>query len=185
MDSACLDFLNSEFRDFRGRWVEDRLQKPEWRAEFLTRWHLAVEDQPDERVLSELTELRGLLRRIVESLGAAGPLEADLALLNQYMNRTVPLPRMFRDGEAYQLEFVPARKDWNWVISEVAMSFADLLVHGDIRRVKICENTLCRWIFYDESKSRTRRYCSPEKCGNLLKLRRFRARHTSTKEATP
>jgi predicted RNA-binding Zn ribbon-like protein len=74
------------------------------------------------------------------------------------------------------LEVVPLKKDWDWVQVEIAASFAHLLVDYDRKRLKICANPNCRWIFYDESKSRTRRYCTPDKCANLLKVRRFRAR---------
>ncbi|HTD18809.1 MAG TPA: hypothetical protein VK667_04690, partial [Ktedonobacteraceae bacterium] len=38
MDALCLDFLNSEFRDFRGRWVKDQLLEAGWLEQFLIRW---------------------------------------------------------------------------------------------------------------------------------------------------
>ena len=53
------------------------------------------------------------------------------------------------------------------------------LAYHDPKRLKICANTYCRGIFYDESKSRTKLYCTPEKCANLWKARRYRARHTN------
>ena len=61
--------------------------------------------------------------------------------------------------------------------AEVAASLAHLLAYHDPRRLKICANTNCLGIFYDESKSRTKLYCTPEKCANLMKARRYRARH--------
>src|SRR5207244_1417681 len=79
-------------------------------------------------------------------------------------------------GEKFELEMVPLARDWRWVMAEIAASFADLLAKHDSKRLKICENPNCRWIFYDESKSRTRRWCTNNKCANLWKVRRFRAR---------
>jgi predicted RNA-binding Zn ribbon-like protein len=93
------------------------------------------------------------------------------------MAHAASVPRLRWDGEQYQIEVVPVRRDWRWVMGEIALSLADLLAYSDTRRLKICENPHCRGIFYDESKSRTKRYCTSDKCGNLLKLRRFRARH--------
>jgi predicted RNA-binding Zn ribbon-like protein len=98
--------------------------------------------------------------------------------LNGFMLYASNVPQLQWDGAQYQLELLPAQKNWPWAMAEIALSLADLLTHGDTRRLKICENNHCRGVFYDESKSRTRRYCTADKCGNLLKLRRFRARHT-------
>jgi len=118
------------------------------------------------------------MRRIVESLPEGAPYPEHLAELNDFMLYASTIPHLLWKSEQYQLELLPARKNWRWVMAEIALSLADLLTHEDTRRLKICENNHCRGIFYDESKSRTRRYCTSDKCGNLLKLRRFRARHT-------
>lgn len=177
MDVVCLDFLNSEFRDFRGRWSEDRLLKPEWLDQFLTRWNLQVGSLPDAATLQSLIELRALLLHIVESLAHGQPSEEDIAALNAILQAAPSKRYLSWDGEDYNLTLVPVENDWNWVKAEIASSFAELLVDYEPERLKICENVHCRWIFYDESKSRTRRYCTTNKCANLWKLRRFRARH--------
>ncbi|MBV9231086.1 MAG: CGNR zinc finger domain-containing protein [Chloroflexi bacterium] len=176
MDVMCLDFLNSEWHDFRGRWVEDRLQKPEWRHEFLKRWDILVPDVPDTETLEELVKLRALIRHIVESLPQAISLDEELHALNQIMRDAPPIPHLYWSEQKYEMKYVPLKKNWEWVMAKIATSFADLLVSTDTRRLKVCENPDCHWVYYDESKSRTRRYCSNDKCGNLLKLRRFRSR---------
>ncbi|HEX9134138.1 MAG TPA: CGNR zinc finger domain-containing protein [Ktedonobacteraceae bacterium] len=177
MDSICLDFINSEFRDFRGRWVRDDLLQPAWLEQFLVKWGLQVDRPPDEATLTTLLALRTLLRSMIEAL-VEGPItDHHLAALNAVLLK-MPLHRqLLKDREGYRLEIVPLKKDWDWVQAEVAASFAHLLVNHDPRRIKVCRNTNCRWVFYDESKSRTRLYCSPDKCANLMKVRRFRARH--------
>ena len=44
MESMCIEFINSEFRDFRGRWVRDDLLQVGWLDQFLSRWGLQIED---------------------------------------------------------------------------------------------------------------------------------------------
>jgi len=39
------------------------------------------------------------------------------------------------------------------------------------------------WAFYDESKNRSRRWCSAAECGNLIKVRRFRERQRAARPA--
>ncbi len=184
MDILCLDFLLSEWRDFRGRWVNDRLLQPEWLEEFVLRWNLAVADPVNEEVLQKLLGLRSLLQHIVDALPARAVADEDLHALNVILTSTPHVQRLLWDGQNFQIEATPVFRDWNWVIAEIAGSFAELLVNGDIRRIKVCENEYCRCIFYDESKSRTRRYCSNAKCGNLWKLRRFRARRKTGQKST-
>jgi predicted RNA-binding Zn ribbon-like protein len=177
VDTICLDFINSEFRDFRGRWVRDDLQQPGWLEQFLVKRGLQVDRPPDGVTLTALVELRTLLRSMIEALGEGQIAEHDEAALNTILLKTSLSRCLIKDPEGYQLALVPLKKDWDWVQAEIAASFAHLLAYHDPRRLKICANTNCRGVFYDESKSRTRLYCTPDKCANLLKARRFRARH--------
>src|SRR5947209_10793277 len=177
MDTICLDFINSEFRDFRGRWVRDDLQQPGWLEQFLVKWGLQVDRPPDAATLTTLVALRTLLRSMIESLVEGQIADYDQASLNAVLLKMPLSRRLAKDTGGYRLEMVPLKKDWDWVQAEVCASFAHLLAYRDPRRLKICANPNCRWVFYDESKSRTRLYCSPDKCANLLKARRFRVRH--------
>jgi predicted RNA-binding Zn ribbon-like protein len=177
MDALCLDFINSDFRDFRGRWTRDDLQQPDWLTQFLAKWELQITNPPRTAPLTDLIALRTLLQHMTESLVNGQLSTHDQHALNAILLK-VPLHRqLVHSATGYQLTMEPQQKDWNWVQAEIAASFAHLLTFHDTRRLKICANPRCRWVFYDDSKSRTRRYCSPDKCANLLKVRRFRARH--------
>lgn len=181
MDSVCLDFLNSEFRDFRGRWVRDNLLQPGWLEQFLARWGLQVADPLDPATLETLLALRAVLMNVVDDLVDGGQLSpTDLDTLNVLMLKVPLSRRLTQVGKEHRLEMVPLKKDWLWVQAEIVASFANLLTNYDLRRIKICANAHCRYVFYDESKSRTRRYCTIDRCANLLKVRRFRARHRNS-----
>lgn len=177
MEAICVDFINSEFRDFRGRWVRDDLQQPVWMEQFLTKWRLQVDLPPDAETLTALVSLRTSLRSLIEALVAGKITDDDLTGLNAALLKMPLIRRLEKGTKGYQLEMVPLRRDWNWIQAEIAASFAQVLAYHDPKRLKICANTYCRGIFYDESKSRTKLYCTPEKCANLWKARRFRARH--------
>jgi len=41
-----------------------------------------------------------------------------------------------------------------------------------LARVRECGGTACNWLFLDESRNRSRRWCSMESCGNRAKARR-------------
>jgi predicted RNA-binding Zn ribbon-like protein len=176
MEAICLDFINSEFRDFRGRWVRDDLQQPGWLEQFLVKWGLQIDQPPDAATLTTLIALRSLLRSLTEALVEELIADHDLAALNAILLKMPLNRRLVKDQERYWLDMVPLKKDWDWVQAEIAASFAHVLADHDPKRLKICANTNCLGVFYDESKSRTKLYCTPDKCANLLKARRFRAR---------
>jgi len=52
----------------------------------------------------------------------------------------------------------------------VAQAAVELLSSEELGRVKECPN--CGWLFVDESKNHSRRWCSMEGCGSRVKARR-------------
>jgi predicted RNA-binding Zn ribbon-like protein len=172
------DFLNSEWHDWRGSdRSEDRLDKPAWLAKFLEEAHLMAPVPPSEAEFAALKAFRARLRSMAEKLAAGGTLESDdQAELNRVMAVGPVLRRVEPEGTGYRLDLVPVHSGWAQVMAEVAASFADTLSGGEGARVRICENPDCRWVFYDETKNRAKRFCDDKACGNLMKVRRFRAR---------
>jgi predicted RNA-binding Zn ribbon-like protein len=177
MDTLCLDFINSEFRDFRGRWVRDDLQQQGWLEQFLARWGLQIENQPDAATMAALIALRTLLRHMIETLADGQIAEDDRTMFNAILLKSPFNRSLERDVEGYRVAILPLKKDWDWVQAEIADSFAHMLIAHEPGRLKLCANFNCRWAFYDDTKSRTRRYCTSDKCANLMKARRYRIRH--------
>ena len=78
--------------------------------------------------------------------------------------------------------------EWRWeqgddlagVLWPVAHSATELLTSGSLGRVKGCAG--CNWLFVDESKNRSRRWCAMEKCGTHAKMRRYVARRASKRK---
>ncbi len=56
---------------------------------------------------------------------------------------------------------------------------AELLVAPELARVRLCEGDDCGWLFVDGSRAGSRRWCDMSDCGNLAKVRAFRARNRS------
>lgn len=69
--------------------------------------------------------------------------------------------------DGWSLDFMPWR---------VAISAADLITSAKFDRVKRCASEGCNWLFLDESKNRSRRWCDMNNCGNIMKARRHYAR---------
>ncbi|MGH7001910.1 MAG: CGNR zinc finger domain-containing protein, partial [Stellaceae bacterium] len=55
------------------------------------------------------------------------------------------------------------------LLAPVLWSAADLLAGRQTERLRLCANQKCLWLFLDDSKSATRRWCSMQACGNRAK----------------
>ncbi|WP_091509365.1 MULTISPECIES: CGNR zinc finger domain-containing protein [Amycolatopsis] len=122
------------------------------------------------------TEERGLgadplpfAREVRESLRAAvGDPHAEPARL------TVPLAVELTTGR-------PALAATNAVAAVLAAAVR-LTVRDDWERVKICLADDCRWAFFDQSRNRSRTWCSMRVCGNREKARAWRERRSPSNE---
>ncbi len=185
MEPLWAELINTDWHDYLGQGRdEDRLNRPGWLKEFLSRWNLPHLDVEEAATRRELGELRALLSRLALKLHSGKSLNRrDLADLNAILAREPVVRRLHVDDRGCTLHHVPLNGDLSAVLSEIAASFANMLVDGDPTRIRVCENPDCRWIIYDRSKNRTRRWCEgPSGCGNLMKVRRHREqmrRHAS------
>jgi predicted RNA-binding Zn ribbon-like protein len=67
------------------------------------------------------------------------------------------------------------------LLAPVLWSAGDLLTGGRLSRVRQCANPACLWLFVDDSKAGTRRWCSMASCGNRAKANRHYARLKQTR----
>jgi predicted RNA-binding Zn ribbon-like protein len=170
----CVDFVNSRFEDHRGSGrIHDRLELEEWRAWFVDRCGLGAPPPFTPSARTRLVALREFLRRGLES-GAA----PDLKELNEYLAASSRVPQVAGGGAALQLAESWTADGWPAVIALVAESYAELLVGGGLARVRVCANPDCSFVFYDESRNGSRRWCDVRACGNLMRVRRHRGLHS-------
>ena len=58
------------------------------------------------------------------------------------------------------------------LLAPVLWSAGDLMVSPDTIRLRHCSNEQCLWLFLDDSKNGSRRWCSMQACGNRAKAHR-------------
>jgi predicted RNA-binding Zn ribbon-like protein len=176
----CLDLINSEHFDYRGRKpLQDNLEQPEWMKTFSLYWQLPATSPPDASTLASLRVLRRLLRQMFEAIVADQQItHTQVEELNAFLALT-PMTRQIRRTESgISVEVVPLQIGWNAVLTQIAASWADLLARTPWACLRVCANPACHWVFVDQSRSQSRRWCRQWACGNLMKVRRFRAQHS-------
>jgi len=131
---------------------------------------------PGGEQLDSLKRLRLLLHRMARAfVDGQAPEAADFERLNALMARRLSASAE-AEGRRYQVELIPLESGWPAVEAEIAASFAAMLSEGEPSRIRFCDNPSCLWVYYDDTRNRSKRYCDDKLCGNLMKVRRFRAR---------
>lgn len=194
----CIDFVNT---------VEDRAgDEPE---EILTsyrnlaRWagragllsdgevarlvKLADEDEREaSAVLDRALEFREALHRVLLAIARQGePDSEDLETVRSVYQQAIAGGALTFDGGQFDWDMRPSTPRLDQMLWPVALSAIELLTEGDLRRVKVCANPDgCGWLFYDNSKNASRRWCSMEGCGSQVKMRRLYARRKAQAPAS-
>lgn len=129
-----------------------------------------------EKVLSDAKRKREMIYRIFSSLAHhLEPNSDDVKELNEILLNVLTRVQIAWNGSRFVLEWNTKAQDLNCVLWEPIVSAADLLISVEINRVKECANEEegCGFLFLDESKNLSRKWCSMAECGNRSKARRF------------
>jgi predicted RNA-binding Zn ribbon-like protein len=138
----------------------------------IDRWSHANAGKAQE-LLSEAIKTREAIYRILSALAESAPVpERDFAALTKAIAAAPARNVLVRSDGRYAWRIAELRPVATYLLAPVLWSTADLIVAADRRRIRRCANEECLWLFLDESKSGTRRWCDMASCGNRAKARR-------------
>ncbi len=153
----------------------DGLATPAELADWLTGHGLAAPGLEVRAAdLRRAVELREALRAALLANNEGEPVADDaLAALNRSARRGRLVVRFGTDGQA-PLE--PVSSDVDGALARLLSIVHDAGETGAWPRLKVCRSDTCRWAFYDQSKNRSRHWCSMDVCGSQAKARSYRRR---------
>lgn len=122
-----------------------------------------------------LDRARGLREVIYRVFAADPPAPDDLAALGEAAAAAAAERRLEAADGSFRFAW-PDSDALEQLLWPVALSAAELLTSADRERVKECASDSCNWLFLDQSRNRSRRWCDMKDCGNRAKARRFQAR---------
>ena len=85
------------------------------------------------------------------------------------------------DAGGWKLGFRARHEGLEWLLAAIARSGAELIAEGASSGLQQCSNPRCRLLFYDDSRTHRRRWCSMTLCGNRNKVAAFARRHGGEK----
>ena len=130
---------------------------------------------------ADLEKVRGLRERLREVFDSGDEKKA-VAILNDLISETGARPELTNhDGEPWHMHYTPTGTPLApRLAADGAMALSVIIAENGYDRLRVCEGDRCTDVFVDESKNRSRRYCSPQVCGNRASVAAFRARHRAS-----
>lgn len=174
----AVDLVNSENR-FSGR---DELTQLRDLAAFLEEHKVSSATEPTAEDLEQVRRLRSTLRGVFEAEDNQSAVET----LNGLLAKSGARPELTNhDGGPWHLHYTPhATPLAPRIAAESAMALSVVIAEDGFDRLRTCEGERCVDVFVDESRNRSRRYCSPQVCGNRASVAAYRARRKTAGAAT-
>ena len=95
-----------------------------------------------------------------------------LSELNSALAQAPGLLRVHKNSDRIEMEWTSAADGLQQVLFAVLTSAGELLASDRLGQIRECASVDCTWLFVDESRNRSRRWCDMSTCGNRMKARR-------------
>lgn len=201
--ALCLDFCNSGQEDdsrfgglrmVRGggdeEWIASFADLIDWLdageaigAKQAARLRAAGARSPESarELWKRALELREAMARVfLAHTGGRRAETADLKIIDGEYARTAPFARLSATDDGFAWSLDPSTEALDAALRPIVESAVALLTSAKLARLRRCGNSTCYWLFLDETKNCSRRWCEMASCGNLMKVRRHRARQRAT-----
>ncbi|QBD83081.1 hypothetical protein EPA93_46815 [Ktedonosporobacter rubrisoli] len=150
--------------------------------------NLLNEAQCHDQLAHEALTLRELLYSIFYKIAKnQEPTEQELGALQQAYLNELSKARLAKIEGHFTWQWSSESKDLASLTRPIVQSAIELLREGESKRLKVCPGVpgdplACAWLFYDESKNRSRHWCSMQDCGSAVKARRLTERRRADRK---
>jgi predicted RNA-binding Zn ribbon-like protein len=168
--ALSLDFAHTGLRGGPPAW--EQLHTPTDLAAWLAERFDRLADDAEPRDLTDAISLRAAIYGLARAAADGGhPRAEDVDTLNLYA-ATPDVPPALEGGNR---QAGRSRVRTSQALSTIARDAVQLFGHAE-GRIRECGADNCQLIFYDESRTNNRRWCSMQRCGNRAKVKAFRSK---------
>jgi predicted RNA-binding Zn ribbon-like protein len=183
-----LDFVNATPPNIELSWERlirflesTNIVSPERGAQLLS---LPQSDpQAAEALLLKARRLGSALRKVFAAILRKQRMVGEwIEPVNEILRITEGHDELVGQDGAWKIEFIAREGGLDWLLAAVARSGAEIIAEGARARLRHCANPDCGLLFYDNSRTRRRRWCSMAVCGNRSKVAAFAHKHASARD---
>ena len=141
--------------------------------------------QAAEVLLLKAQRLSFSLRKIFAAMFRKNRIAGEwLEPVNEILRITEGHDELVGQDGTWKIEFIAREGGLDWLLAAVARSGAEIIAEGARARLRLCANPHCGLFFYDNSRTRLRRWCSMAVCGNRSKVAAFARKNASARNTT-
>lgn len=180
----CLDFINTihdRTAEVSFDYLSDYGALLDWsiKVETLTREektelesNAAKNREQSNNISKSVKEARNTLYDFFLAIAQNNPPNPDTQFkFNNLLAKVMDQIELKVEGDLKVHQEWKSKTDLRYPLYPVIKSAYDLLTSDMLDRVKECG--ACGWLFLDQSKNRSRKWCSMENCGNNVKAKRY------------
>jgi len=123
-----------------------------------------------------LTFRAALARALIANAQERKPSSEDVQAIQSEYARALRYARLAPAEEGYRWVIDAEAEELDAALQPIVESALSLMTSPRMARLRRCGNATCFWLFIDETKNCSRRWCEMASCGNVMKVRRHRAR---------
>jgi len=174
--AVSLDFAYTGSMGSNPAW--ERLHAASDLGDWLTERFERVGNAADDRDLVDARALRDSIASVAHSIADGRTPEPDDVDTINLFAATPNIPPALAGGSRQ-----PGRTSVRpgQALATIARDAVELFADGAHGRLRHCADPNCGLVFFDESRSNNRRWCSMQRCGNRSKVRAHRERASATK----
>lgn len=187
-NNPALDFVNTvEYRNTEKKieWITSYTDSLCWaeKVSILTMAQVSILSEKTDLskasgLLDKIYEYREILYNILSAVIKSGSnlqeAKREFNLLYKSVCREIEISE---DSAGFLWRYPEVEKEPLGFLQPVIQEAADLLVSGNLGRLKKCSDPECGWLYYDTSKNNSRRWCCMKTCGNRAKVNKFYHSH--------
>lgn len=159
----------------------EELDSPEALGAWLARQGLMEPDAPISEIeWHSARAVREGLRALLRAHNGVRVHEKSVDVMNLALRRTRPHLR-FEYDDSVKLESEDT--GWHGALTRILEIVMAAMREGSWKRLKACRNGRCRWIFFDDSKNRSGKWCTVQRCGNRVNAETYRRRNPKVRLA--
>lgn len=138
--------------------------------------------QAAEALLMKAWRLGSALRNVFAAMLRKQRIAGEwIEPVNEILRITEGHDELVGDNGVWKIEFIAREGGLDWLLAALARSGAEIIAEGVRARLRHCANPNCGLFFYDNSRTRRRRWCSMAVCGNRSKVAAFARKHASAR----
>jgi len=138
--------------------------------------------QAAEALLLKARRLGSALRKVFAAMLRKQRMAGEwIEPVNEILRITEGHDELVSQEGVCKIEFVAREGGLDWLLAAVARSGAETIAEGPRARLRLCANPHCGLLFYDNSRTRRRRWCSMAVCGNRSKVAAFARKRAATR----